>query len=333
MTQEAHGRIVIDGLVFHADGNPEPLRTGGVTAANITVAPYLEGQQSAFDHMSRWRRLATDPESGWKLVLKAEDILAAKREGKVGLIMGWQNTWPLEGYLDRICGFHAIGLRVAQLTYNEANFVGDGCGETRNGGLTDFGRKVVKELNRLGIAIDLSHCSEQTAQEAAALSERPVFLTHANASAVDARVRNKSDATIKAVAATGGVVGVSIHGFLNWNGQPDQPPSLENFVRHVSYIADLVGVEHVGIGTDFACIQDTAEVDRILELSKAYPGPAGVFINAFGNKLVNRYPAETPSPRDFPAILDALDRKGFSTSEVDGIAGGNLLRAFGQAWA
>ncbi|QHJ00936.1 dipeptidase [Xylophilus rhododendri] len=333
MPQNPSSRIVIDGLVFHADGNPEPLRSGGVTAANITVAPYLEGAQSAFDAMSRWRRIAHDPASGWKLVEKAEDIAAAQAEGKTGLIMGWQNTWPLEGSLDRITGFHALGLRVAQLTYNEANFVADGCSEERNGGLTGFGRKVVQEFNRLGIAIDLSHCSERTVLETCELSSRPVFLTHANAKAVDARVRNKSDEAIRAVARTGGVIGTSIHGFLNWNGDPQSPPTLANFIKHVRYIADLVGIEHVGIGTDFACVQDVGEVDRILELSRNYPGPAGVFINAFGNKLVGRYPQETPTPRDFPLILQALEQAGFSASEVDGVAGGNFLRAFGQAWA
>src|SRR5690606_30594526 len=137
------------------------------------------------------------------------------------------------------------------------------------------------------------------------------------------------------VAATGGVIGISIHGFLNWSGQPNQPPSLENFTRHVAYVADLVGVEHVGIGTDFACVQDTAEVNRILELSKAYPGAAGVFINSFGNKLERRYPAETPSPRQLPAIVAALEIKSCCATVVDAIAGGNFLPAFRQAlvWA
>lgn len=332
MSSASSSRIVIDGLVFHGDGNPEPLLTGGVTAANITVAPYLEGMQSAFDNMSRWHRLATAPDSKWRLVLQAQDIRAAKQEGKAGLIMGWQNTWPLDANLDRITGFHALGLRVAQLTYNEANFVGDGCGETRGGGLTDFGRKVVAELNRLGIAIDLSHCSEQTVQETTAMTSQPVFLTHANAKAVDARVRNKTDEAIRAVAKTGGVIGASIHGFLNWSGDPKQPPTLENFVKHVKYLGNLVGFEHVGIGTDFACLQDTAEVDRILELSKNYPGPAGVFINAFGNRLVDRYPPQTPSPREFPRIIEALERGGLTAAQVDGIAGGNFLRAFEQVW-
>jgi membrane dipeptidase len=325
-------RIVIDGLVFHSDGNPEPLRTGGVTAANFTVAPYLEGFQSAFDSMSRWRAMAERDHSGWKLVLRAADIRAAQQEGKTGLIMGWQNLWPIELNLDRLAGFHALGLRVAQLTYNDANFVADGCGEERNGGLTVFGRKVVPELNRLGIAIDLSHCSERTTQETAGLSSQPVFLTHANAKSIDARLRNKADESIRAVAATGGVIGCSVHGFMNWSGDPSQPPSLDNFVKHVKYVANLVGPEHVGIGNDFACVQNVAEVDRILTLSKNYREAAGVFIDAFGNDLAKRYPKETPTPREFPKILEALDRGGFTAAEVDGIAGGNFLRAFGKVW-
>lgn len=325
-------RIVIDGLVFHSDGNPEPLRSGGVTAANFTVAPYLEGFQSAFDSMSRWRAAADRDGSGWKLVLRADDIRRAQQEGNTGLIMGWQNLWPIELNLDRLTGFHALGLRVAQLTYNDANFVADGCSEERDGGLTVFGRKVVPELNRLGIAIDLSHCSERTVLDTTALSKHPVLLTHANAKSIDARLRNKTDEAIRAVAATGGVIGVSIHGFMNWSGDPTKPPTLDNFVRHAKYVADLVGPEHVGIGTDFACIQDPAEVDRILHLSKDYPGAAGVFIDAFGNTLADRYPKETPTPRQFPKILEALERGGFSSAEVDGIAGGNFLRVFGTVW-
>ena len=325
-------RIVIDGLVFHGDGNAEPLKSGGVTAANVTVAPYLEGMVPAFDAMARWLAAVDDPAAGWRLVRRADDITAAQAEGKTGLIMGWQNLLPLESNIERIRAFHAMGLRVAQLTYNEANFVADGCGEERGGGLTQFGRKVVKELNRVGVAIDLSHCSEATVQEAAALSDKPVLLTHANAKSIDLRVRNKTDESIRAVAATGGIIGVSIHGFLNWNGDPKHPPTLDNFIRHVRHIADMVGVEHLGIGTDFACIQDPAQVEAILDLSRNYPGPAGVFINAFGNRLADRYPADTPTPRQFPLIIQALEKAGFSASEVDGIAGGNFLRAFTQIW-
>ncbi len=332
MNAGSSGRIVIDGLVFHGDGDPEPLRTGGVTAANVTIAPYTKGFVPAFDAMAQWLSVVAKPDSGWKLVLRADDIAAAKAEGKTGLIMGFQNLMPLEAKLDRVRAFHAMGLRVGQLTYNEANFIADGCGETRGGGLTKFGYEVVAEMNSVGMAIDLSHCSETTVLEAAAASKQPVFLTHANAKSLDDRVRNKTDESIRAVAETGGVIGASIHGFLNWSGDPAQPPSLENFLRHVRYIGQMVGLEHVGIGTDFACVQSPREVEAILDLSRNYPGAAGVFINAFGNRLADRYPKQTPTPREFPLILQALDQAGFTSAEIDGIAGGNFLRAFRQVW-
>src|SRR5258708_24120943 len=157
-------RIVIDGLVFHSDGNSEPLRTGGVTAANFTVAPYLEGFQSACDSMSRWRAMAERGDSGWKLVLRAADIRAAQEEGKTGLIMGWQNLWPIELNLDRLAGFHALGLRVAQLTYNDANFVADGCGEERNGGRAGVCRRGGTERPQPRVAVEVSPRSLRTRQ-------------------------------------------------------------------------------------------------------------------------------------------------------------------------
>jgi membrane dipeptidase len=327
------GTPVIDGLVYLCDGNPEPLRSGGVTAANVTVTHMFWDQEQTFLGMGEWLRKVNAPDSGWRLVRTADDIVAAKAEGTTGLIMGWQSMNPIGNRIERMAAFHALGLRVGQLTYNEGNLAGDGCLEERGGGITRFGKKLIAEMNRVGVAIDLSHCCDRTAFEAARASEKPVFLTHANAKALNDRVRNKLDETIRAVAATGGVIGVSIHGFMNWDGDAKHPPTLANFVRHARHVADLVGVEHVGIGTDFTAVQDDAFAQSILDMSKnEYPETGGVFAAAFGNASAGRYPKETPSPREFPRILDALRDGGFSAAEVEGIGGGNFLRAFRQVW-
>jgi membrane dipeptidase len=324
---------VIDGLVYFCDGDPAPLRDGGVTAANITVTDMFWDLDTTFTKMGEWLKRAEAPGSGWRLVRTADDILAAQAEGSTGLIMGWQNILPFGTSLDRVAAFHALGLRIAQLTYNEAGLAGDGCIDERGGGLTRFGRALVPEMNRVGIGIDLSHCGDRTAFEAARASAKPVFLTHANAKAVNDRVRNKLDDTIRAVADTGGVIGVSIHGFMNWDGDPAHPPSLDNFVRHARHVADLVGVEHVGIGTDFSAVKDAASVRSVLDMSKgSYPETGGVFAAAFGNESAGRYPRETPTPRQFPRILDALSRARFSAADVEAIGGGNFLRAFRQVW-
>jgi membrane dipeptidase len=329
----AHPRIVVDGLVYFCDGDPAPLRAGGVTAANVTVTDMLDGLEPTFDGIAEWLERIAAPDSPWLLVREASDIGLAKASGRTGLIMGWQNTLPIGRNLKRVRAFHALGVRVVQLTYNEANFVGDGCSEPRNGGLSLFGRELVGELNRVGVAIDLSHCSEATATEAARLSKRPVLLTHANAKSVNPRPRNKTDETLKAVAATGGVIGASIHGLMNWDNDPAHPPTLENFVAHVRHIANLTGIEHVGVGTDFAAVSDDEKVRHILDMTaNQYSSATGTYVAAFGNTLAGRFPKETPSPHHWQRIVEALERGGFKASDVDRVVGGNLIRAFGEIW-
>lgn len=324
---------IIDGLVYFCDGNPGPFKGGGVAAANVTVTHMLADLAGTVAGLGRWHRKLNEPGSDWTLIRRVEDIHTAYEQGKVGLIMGWQNSLPIGDDLDRVPAFHALGLRVIQLTYNEANLSGDGCLDGRNAGLSRFGRALVAELNQAGIAIDLSHCGERTTIEAAKTSSKPVLVTHANARALDDRPRNKSDAAIRAVAATGGVIGASIHGFLNWDGNANHPPTLKNFVRHVQYISDLVGVEHVGIGTDFSAASDPTGVNAILAMSKAaYPETGGKYAQAFGNSSASRYPKETPTPAQFPLIIEALQGGGFNAAEVQAIGGGNFLRAFSDIW-
>lgn len=326
------GRTVIDGIVYFCDGDPEPLRTGGVAAANFTVAHTHGGLRDALAELGAWRRRISAPGSGWRLVLAAGDIPAAQAEGSTGIILGWQNTLPFASNLERVGAFHAIGLRVAQLTHNEANFAGDGCAEKRNGGLTAFGRELVAEMNAAGVAIDLSHCGDATAAEAARVSRRPVLLTHSNAKSVHDRVRNKDDAAIRAVAGSGGVVGLSIHGFMNWDGDPKHPPSLDGWVDHVRYVAQIAGIEHVGIGTDFAAVQDDALVQAILDRNRDHYRAANAYAQAFGNSSAGRYPAGVSGPRNFPRLIEALERAGFTDGQVDAIAGGNFLRAYREIW-
>ncbi len=262
-----------------------------------------------------------------------KDIDRAKKNGKAGLIMGWQNAKPFGDQIERIAMFQQLGMRVVQLTYNEANLVGDGCLEKRQAGLTNFGVEVVKEMNRVGIAIDISHCAEQTCLDACLHSSKPVLLTHANANAVIRRPRNKSDAVLKAVAATGGVIGCSIHAYLSWRGDPRQQPTLDDFVANVKYIGDLVGYEHVGIGTDFPSVQSYEAVRHVMVMSRTkYAASGGDFSDAFGDVMEARYPRETPTPAQFPVLAEALHKAGLSSATVAGVLGKNFYRAFNECW-
>lgn len=325
--------VVVDGLVFFSDGSTRDMLAGGVTAMNLTVTDMRSDFDQAFMDMAAWRQRCADPAGSWLLVEKAADIDRAKRLGKMGLIMGWQNAKPFGDRLERIAAFGELGLRVVQLTYNEANLVGDGCLEQRNAGLSAFGIEAVQEMNRCGIAIDLSHCAEQTCLDACRHSSRPVFLTHANANAVIKRPRNKSDAVIEAVARTGGVIGCSIHAYLNWRGDPRQQPTLEDFAANVKYIGDLVGYEHVGIGTDFPSVDTYEAVRHVMVMSRTkYAASGGDFAQAFGDVMEARYPKEASTPAQFPMLADALLTAGLGTEDALNVLGCNFQRAFDRCW-
>lgn len=323
---------VVDGLVFFSDGSNRDMLKGGVSAINLTITEMAADFEQAVKDTAYWKKLCRE-EAGWLLVEKVADIHKAKRNNKLGLIMGWQNAKPFGDDLKRIELFHELGVRVVQLTYNEANLIGDGCLETRNGGLSSFGKEVVQEMNRVGIAIDVSHCSEQTCLDACVISTRPVLLTHANANAVIKRPRNKSDEVIQAVANTGGVIGCSIHGYLNWRGDPARQSQLSDFVANVQHIGQLVGYEHVGIGTDFPSVRDYEAVRHVMVMSRTkYPASGGDLAAAFGDVMESRYPTETPTPAQFPALAHALLTSGLSPSQTTGVLGANFLRAFDQCW-
>ena len=325
--------VVIDGLIFFSDGHAGDLLAGGYTAANVTVKDPIATFEDAFDSMSHWLALATRADGDWMLVEKASDIARAKAAGKVGLVMGWQETKLLGDRIERAAMFHRMGLRCCQLTYNEASQVGDGCLEPRNAGLTRFGHQVVEEFNRLGVAIDLSHVGERTSLDAAKHSRKPVLLSHANAKAVHDRVRNKSDEVIKAVVATGGLVGASIHGFMNWGSDPAVPPSMAGFIDQVRYLVNLVGIEHISFGTDFAAVGNPQAADFFLEMSATrYGSGTGDYVRAFGNSLEGRFPATLNNPRLMARKTDALLAAGFSEDAVERIMGGNLLRVLAEIW-
>lgn len=324
---------IVDGLIFMSDGYTADLKAGNVAAINLTVAHMESDYTSACDDAAAWLKRVHAPGSSWQLVKAVADIRAARAAGKVGLIMGWQNMRAIEDQLDRIGLFHALGIRVMQLTYNNRNFIGDGCLETENSGLSLFGRRVIGEMNRVGMAIDLSHVGERTSFQAAELSAKPVFLTHANAHAVAAMPRNKTDGLIKAVASTGGTVGVSIYGPMCWDRNPEHEPCLDDFLRHLDHIVNLVGPKNISFGTDLPAVEHVATVEHILEMTRTrFPENVGAYEKAFGGGARQRYLREIGNQRDFPIITQALLDRGWSATDIKGLLGENMMRALDTVW-
>ena len=309
--------LIIDGLVYFSDGDVGPLRAGNVAACNLTISHFEADFAESCEQIAGWHARLAAPDCPWLLIESAADIDRARAAGRVGLIMGWQNMRPIGDNLDRLAFFHRLGLRVMQPTYNFRNFMGDGCLEPDNGGLSGFGVRAVGVMNDLGIAIDLSHVGDRTSLDIAAASAKPLLITHANAKAVAATPRNKSDAVITAVAQSGGTIGVSNHGVLCWNGDAARRPTIDDFLRHLDHIVGLAGIDHVAIGTDLPSVASFDAVRHITEASlKRYPGFIGAYAAAFSNEPQDRYITGCRSHAELVGISAALLERGWSEVEI-----------------
>jgi len=300
------------------------MRVGGVTASNITVPYDVQADSGrAFREFSEHREWLARSSDRAFLALKADDIERAKTEGRTAIIFGPQNASFLDQQLGLLNVFYDTGVRVLQLTYNTRNFVGDGCMEKANAGLSNFGIALVEEMNKLGVLIDLSHCGQRTTLDAIERSNKPVIFSHAGVRSVFDHPRNKTDAEIQALAEKGGVLGISpyIVFLTDWESGPKRP-TLDLMFDHVDYVEKLVGVDHIGIGSD---VNDRNETRR------------SWYIEEFPETLGKSYRGDYPEGFEhslayFPNITRGLVSRGYSDEEILKILGGNFLRVFREVW-
>ena len=319
--------IVIDGLnVSRWDSQAvyDSLSNGRVTAINATIAIW-EGFHETLDNTSAWMRRFRDQSATLSQVRTADDILRAKEQGKVGVALGWQNSSPIENHLDRLELFYEFGVRVIQITYNERNLVGNGCYERVDDGLSNFGVDVVKEMDRLGILVDLSHVGDQTTLEAIELSENPVACTHANARSFFDNPRNKTDDALRILAEKGGVVGANAFPCFLRN---EWASTLSDYVDAIDDLVERIGIDHVGIGTDYT--QDQSRDFFKWLLSRQGTIPLEEWIATFPDPVVHPTGMETPDK--LAAVSRELQARGYSDEDIEKVLGGNWLRLFRQVW-
>ncbi|MCW2938971.1 MAG: Zn-dependent dipeptidase microsomal dipeptidase [Actinomycetia bacterium] len=325
---------------------PEYNRTGRQHTAFAGL--FASGMTVVFDNMMdgtacvtgnapwRWLDIITDlgmrqadvaHQSDVIVVRTLADIEYAYRNGKVGLVFGLEAATPIENEIDRLDVLYGLGLRQIGIAYSDANALGSGLNETTDGGLTDFGRRCVSRMNKLGLAIDISHSSDRTGLDACAASEAPVFMTHAGARAVWDTPRMKPDDVLRAVAETGGVIGMSAapHTTLS-HAHPRH--TILSVMDHFRYCLDLVGIEHVAFGPD-TLYGDHVGLHTVfahlLKVGAAAPGGPSFERVEYVDGLEN--PTE-----NFGNIAGWLVREGFSDDEIAAVLGGNILRALERIW-
>ncbi len=323
--------LIIDGLVFYSDGDVTELKQANINAANVTVSHFEGDYELSCEQIAHWLSELAKSDSPWRLIEKVSDLEDAQRDNKIGLIMGWQNMRAIGDNLERLAFFKKLGIRIMQLTYNRRNFLGDGCLEKNDGGLSGLGKQAVERMNELGIAIDLSHVGDITALQAAQHSQQPVLITHANAKAIVDVPRNRTDELIKAVAAGGGLIGTSVYGTMCWDGNKQRRPSLADYIKQLEYICNLVGLEHVAIGTDLPVVSDLEKVRAITEMTlERFPEAIGDYAEAFGNDIRDRYVEGVTCHSELINITTALCERGWKEYELKALLGGNFKRVLGN---
>jgi len=312
------GLVVVDGLEYSNWDRElfEELKAGGVTAVHATVV-YWEDARQTLGLLADWNRRFLEHGDLISQVYSGEEIQAAAREGRIAFLFGAQNCTPIEQDLGLVEIFRSLGLMVMQLTYNNQSPLGGGCYEAVDSGLTRFGREVLAEMNRVGMIADLSHSGEKTTLDAIAHSRRPVCISHANPSFFHENVRNKSETVLRALGASGGMLGFSLYP-LHIGGAARK---LEEFSAMVARTAEIMGVQHIGFGTDSVRKQPDAVLDWMR---------SGRWTRTGAKASWPEWPAWFRSPAEFPNLTRSLLTRGFSREEVAGIMGGNWLRFFEQ---
>lgn len=321
ISQTHEDAIVVDGLQINNWSRSvlEELAAGGVSAANATITVW-EGVEESLRAVGEWNHFARRNSDLMMLARSSDEIRQAKAAGKVAILLGAQNT-SLYGDDYRLVEVYAqLGVKIVQLTYNNQNTVGGSCYEPQDSGLTRFGANIIAEMNSSGVLVDLSHVGNRTSIEAAETSAVPVAITHSNPTWFVDSPRNKPDEVIEAVTSRGGVIGCCL--YPNVIGGAET--SLDGFCEMVRRLADQVGPDRVGLGSDCTRNWDDSFVEWLRSGRWRPPSAQTATWPA--------WPQWFGGPEDFPRITDGLLAVGFTESEVHGILGENWLHLFDEVF-
>ena len=310
----------------------EGLRRSGMTAVFDNM---MDGTACVTGHAPwRWDDVVTDlgmrqadiaHQRDVVVVRTVDDILDARRDGTVGLVFGLEAATPIENELDRLDVLFGLGLRQIGIAYSDSNALGSGLIDGDAGGLTHFGRRAVARMNAVGLAVDVSHSNDRTGIETCEASTAPVFMTHAGARALWDIPRLKGDDALRAVAATGGVIGMSAapHTTISY---AHREHSIDSVMDHFEYIAELVGLEHVAFGPD------TLFVDHV-GLHRQFAHLLSGATSGEPDHPRVAYVAGLESPEEcFRNIVGWLVGRGYGDSDIEAVIGGNVIRALRAIW-
>jgi microsomal dipeptidase-like Zn-dependent dipeptidase len=327
---ETAPEIIVDGLQYcrWSEKIFRQMREGGVGAVHVTIA-YWEDFRETVERIAEWNRRF---EAYAELIMPlrtAGDLDRARTAGKTAIVFGAQNCSPIEDDIGLVEVVHDLGLRFMQLSYNNQSLLATGCYEAEDPGITRMGREVIREMNRVGLVIDMSHSAERSTLEAIEISARPIAITHANPAAWEPALRNKSDRVLQALGESGGMLGLSLYPH---HLKDKTACTLVSFCEMAARAADLMGVDHIGIGSDLC--QD--QPDSVVQWMRNGTWTRSLDFGE-GSKQAAGFPEQPEwfrDNRDFGNLAGGLRQVGFSGDEAAKIMGGNwrafFERSFGR---
>lgn len=320
--------IVIDGLQYSRWDRDYflMLKASGIHAIHATLV-YHENARATMTRFSEWNLLFEQHADLIMPVYRTEDILTAKKLGKVAILLGAQNCSPIDDEIGMVEVMRRQGLLIMQLTYNNQSLLATGCYESHDTGITRFGKQVIKEMNRVGMIIDMSHSAERSTLEAIELSQRPICISHANPTFAHDALRNKSNKVIKALMENGGLLGFSLYPFHLPNGSNC---TVQDFCTMVAKTADLVGgTDKLGIGSDLCLNQPLAVLEwmRNGRWSKKMDYGEGSADNAGWPDTLSWFSDKNGMRNIYNGLIDI----GFNEVEAGGILGENWFRFLGSS--
>ena len=301
----------------------QPFRDSGINVIHPAIGM---GGFSSYDNVLKffaaWNGFIANHDQHLMRIDSPADLARVKKSGKLGVLLGLQNSDQFRNPND-VDFFYGLGQRVSQLTYNSRNFIGNGATERKDDGISDFGAAIIERMNKIGMAIDVSHCGDRTTLDAFEISKKPVLITHSNVrSLVAGHPRLKTDEAIKKVGAAGSVIGITgVRMFV----KSDEPTTIEHVLDHFDHVRKLIGPQHLGVGSDIDLYgYDSMPPELNKQLRAGYKGSY-----AFREKIdiegLNH-------PKRMFDLTEGLIRRKYSDSEIEGILGGNFSRVLTQIW-
>jgi len=301
----------------------QPFKDSGINVIHPAVGlGGANAYETTLKFFAAWNAFIADRDEYFMRIDSAADFDRVKKSGKLGVLLGVQNSQQFRN-ADDVDYFRGLGQRVSQLTYNARNLIGNGATERRDEGISDFGVSIIERMNKVGMAVDVSHCGDRTTLDAFEISKKPVLITHSNCRAlVPNHPRVKTDEAIKKVGATGGVMGITgVRMFV----KAEEPTTIEHFLDHFDHVRNLIGAQHLGVGSDIDLYgYDAMPPELNKQLRAGYKGSYG-FREKIDIEGINH-------PKRMFDLTEGLIRRKYSDDQIKGILGGNFARVLKQIW-